>query len=62
MLTQFIELDAFSMCTYREKVWKAVRDNPVLKERGIHLAEYLTFAERQQMEMLWQRVKAARDQ
>lgn len=46
---------------YREKVWKAAQDNPVLKEKGIRLAEDLTFAERQR-KMLWQRVKAARDE
>lgn len=52
----------FSMHTYREKVWKAARDNPVLKERDIRLAEDLIFAERQQRKMLWPRVKAARDE
>ncbi|ROL50085.1 hypothetical protein DPX16_5844 [Anabarilius grahami] len=52
----------FALRTYREKVWKAARDHPALKERGIRLAEDLTFAERQQRKLLWPRVKAAREE
>ncbi|CAM4516517.1 unnamed protein product [Leuciscus chuanchicus] len=52
----------FALRTYREKVWKAARDHPALKERGVRLAEDLTFAERQQRKLLWPKVKAAREE
>lgn len=50
----------FVLRTYREKVWKAARDHPSLKERDVRLEEDLTFAEKQQRKMLWPRVTAAK--
>lgn len=52
----------FALRVYREKVWKAARDHPALKERGVRLMEDLTFAERQQRRLLWPKVKEAREQ
>lgn len=37
----------FELRDYREKIWKAAQDHPVLKERCVRLTEDLTFAKRQ---------------
>ncbi len=52
----------FALRVYKEKVWRAARDHPALKQRGVHLTEDLTFAERQQRRLLWPKIKAAREE
>ncbi|RVE62167.1 hypothetical protein OJAV_G00154480 [Oryzias javanicus] len=50
----------FSSRTYRDAVWKAAKNNPILQERHLRFTEDLCTADRESRAALWPLIQATR--
>lgn len=52
----------FVVRRYREAVWKAAKNNPFLRNHGLHFTEDLTKEDRESRQKLWPMIKKAREE
>lgn len=52
----------FIVRRYREAVWKAAKNNPFLRDHGLHFTEDLTKEDRESRQKMWPIIKKAREE